>query len=475
MKYFAALISLFVMLVANPVSAATMGISSPASVQAGDIVTARVVVNSGGVAINNAEATLMFPSDVLNVVSISKSGSIFSLWVEEPAFSNAAGSITFNGGVPNPGFTGSAGTIISVTFQAKKAGTASLSLSGAAVRANDGLGTNVLQAVNGAQITVSAVATPVVQPSATTPTISSGEKALSLRSSTHPDQNGWYPKAVAHFEWTLPSGVTSVQTGVGANPSAAPQVTYAPPINVKDLDPLEDGVWYFKMRYKTAGEWSTVSTYRVNIDTSKPEISSHELSYDAGTGELLLRVAATDTGSGVGAYEVIIDSGKPIRISTDEQKAQPYRVQYDSPGKHHVTLNAIDRAGNSASVESSFLVPQSVGNESFVRVGPVSFTLKQAFMAMFILTLLSLVIAVASALRLYRYRRETNSPHSKVHKDIHRGFALYRQDLLKDIEMLEETHKERALTREEKKLYKRMLANLEDLEKYVDKEIDKLE
>src|SRR3989344_6662876 len=69
----------------------------------GNILNASVIVNTQGKAVNNADAVINFPTDLLEVVSISKSGSIFTLWVEEPAFSNSAGAITFNGGLPTPG------------------------------------------------------------------------------------------------------------------------------------------------------------------------------------------------------------------------------------------------------------------------------------------------------------------------------------------------------------------------------------
>ncbi|MDP2638623.1 MAG: cohesin domain-containing protein, partial [Candidatus Azambacteria bacterium] len=115
----------------------------------GNIFTVNVLVNTEGVAINNAEATINFPSSLLEIVSISKSGSIFSLWVEEPTFSNSAGTLSFNGGLPTPGFNGAAGKVLGAVFRVKKEGSASLVFSSAAVRANDGYGTNVFK--SGAQ------------------------------------------------------------------------------------------------------------------------------------------------------------------------------------------------------------------------------------------------------------------------------------------------------------------------------------
>jgi hypothetical protein len=62
--------------------AATLSIVPPVSnVQAGDIVRVSVVVNSEGLAVNNAESVLHFAPEFLQVMSLSSLGSVFSLWV----------------------------------------------------------------------------------------------------------------------------------------------------------------------------------------------------------------------------------------------------------------------------------------------------------------------------------------------------------------------------------------------------------
>jgi hypothetical protein len=63
----------------------------------GNTFLVQVKVNSGGVAINAADGTLVFDPDKLEVVKISKEDSIFSLWVQEPTFSNSLGTINFAG------------------------------------------------------------------------------------------------------------------------------------------------------------------------------------------------------------------------------------------------------------------------------------------------------------------------------------------------------------------------------------------
>ncbi|MEX2013948.1 MAG: cohesin domain-containing protein, partial [Parcubacteria group bacterium] len=137
----------------------------------GNILNVNVLVNTQGKTINNADATIRFPANLLEVVSVSKSGSIFSLWVEEPSFSNTAGTISLNGGIPTPGFTGSAGRVASIAFRLKAPGSASLVFTSGAVRANDGYGTDVLSSLGTATYTISPA--PVVPPPVPTPVIPS--------------------------------------------------------------------------------------------------------------------------------------------------------------------------------------------------------------------------------------------------------------------------------------------------------------
>ncbi|MCX6713683.1 MAG: cohesin domain-containing protein [Candidatus Vogelbacteria bacterium] len=153
----------------NSAEAASLSFSpSSTSGNVGDTVNVSVLVNTNSVAINNTEATINFPSSLLQVVSVSTSGSIFPMWIENPTFSNNSGTISFNGGVPNPGFTGSTGKVVVITFRVKKQGTASLSFTSASILANDGLGTEVFQSSGKASLQLNQ-AVPVPSKNVITP------------------------------------------------------------------------------------------------------------------------------------------------------------------------------------------------------------------------------------------------------------------------------------------------------------------
>lgn len=122
----------------------------------------QVRLDSEGQSINAAELHLSFTKASLQVQSISKVGSIFTLWPEEPTYSNTNGSISITGGVPN-GTTTSNGLIATLTFRPIAIGQGSLAVApGSSVLLNDGYGTLAsLKAGQGQYTLVARPATPV--------------------------------------------------------------------------------------------------------------------------------------------------------------------------------------------------------------------------------------------------------------------------------------------------------------------------
>ena len=347
----------FFILTTHVASAASMYFNpSSGNVTVGNIINANVLVNTQGVSINNADAVIHFPASLLEVVSVSKSGSIFSIWVEEPAFSNSAGTISFNGGLPTPGFNGSAGKILNITFRVRNTGLASLVFSSSAVRANDGYGTNVLSGTQVALFTLtSAVETPP-PPQAETPVAS--VNALSITSPTHPDNTKWYANNTPEFSWELPSGALEVRTFISKSPTGNPSVSYIPPITKKKADELPDGTYYFALQVRTAAGWSAVSRYPVNIDTTPPKPFSVTFPHgDKGLApQPIVLFSAIDNESGVSHYDIKIGDDEKLPKIAPNTVSNPYLLTPQLPGKHTLLVSAIDKAGNIRSASAEFTI-----------------------------------------------------------------------------------------------------------------------
>lgn len=308
-------------------------------------------VNTGGVAINAAEGGIIFSSDKLEVVSISKSGSIFSLWTTEPIFSNSAGTIDFGGGVPNPGYTGASGKIIAVTFKAKISGTASVSFTSGAVLANDGKGTNILASLGSGSYTLQ---TGAVIPSAPTPTPTpsptptNAPPAPIITSVTELGSDNWANHNSPEFKWDLPSGVTDVSIMLTDKPVSNPGPYSDGLFDSKTYEDLEDGTHYLHLKLKNRSGWSQITHFKIQIDTQPPlpfEIIVEE-GVETENPQPTLIFETTDELSGLAYYKVIVGEDDSVHLNLKEIEHNPYQMPLQAPGKHTVVVKAVDRANN---------------------------------------------------------------------------------------------------------------------------------
>ncbi len=252
-----------------------------------------VYVSSDKQSLNAVSGNLTFPNDKLEVVSVSKSGSIFNFWVQEPSFSNANGKISFEGVVLNPGFQGNSGRLVSVNFKTKSSGSAKVAFSAASVLANDGKGTNILSGTSGATFSI---------------------KAVSLL--------------------------------ISDNAQSQPAVEYDPPISSKEIKDLDDGIWYLHAAFKYDNGVSAISRVPVKVDTVSPEniaIAPIAASEDNKESVQFL-LSAEDKLSGISYYELSFDNQSAFRwdITQGNIVAAPSL----SSGQHELKVKAFDLAGN---------------------------------------------------------------------------------------------------------------------------------
>ncbi|OHA71345.1 MAG: hypothetical protein A3D64_02460 [Candidatus Wildermuthbacteria bacterium RIFCSPHIGHO2_02_FULL_49_9] len=347
--------------VCGAAEAATLYFSpSSGTHEVGTSFTVSVYVSSADQAMNAASGVISFPSDNLEVTSLSKTGSIFTLWVQEPAFSNSAGTVTFEGIVLNPGFTGATGKAITINFRTKVAGVALLNFSSGSALANDGKGTNILASLGNAQFSLGGVApaAPTV-PDATTPSVVSGSlSAPQISSPTHPDPNKWYAQKDAKFTWPVSSDVTGVRLLVGKMPAAIPAVVYAPAISEKEITNVADGIWYFHAQFRNANGWGEISHFRFQIDTQPPE--SFKIKFIDGNETENPRPTVvfdtTDSLSGVNYYKIKIGEGNFFSVAPEIVKTNPYTLPLQNPGKRNILVQAFDNAENYSVATEEFTI-----------------------------------------------------------------------------------------------------------------------
>jgi len=307
---------------------------SSKSYQIGQNFTVTVFVSSAEQAMNGAQGTISFPADKLSVTSVSKSGSVVSLWTQEPSFSNSAGTINFEGIVLNPGFTGSAGKMISINFKTKAAGGAVVSFSSGSILANDGKGTSILAGFGNARFNIESGIPAPAPPISTTPVSSAKTSpAPMIYSSTHPDPNKWYNNKDPKFSWSVTQGIIGVSFLINDKPSSNPGSVSDGLISEKQFEDIGDGFGYFHLRFKNARGWGAISHFKFNIDTK--EILKEGLK---------IKFSVSDNLSGVSHFEVKIDNDETIIFSDNELRI--YDLPILDPGKHTIAVKVFDNAGN---------------------------------------------------------------------------------------------------------------------------------
>lgn len=466
---------------------------SPASgsYNTGQTFTVTVQADPKGQSINAVEANLTFDTQVLSVVSVSKTGSAFSLWTTEPTFSNTAGTITFGGGSPSPFSARS--NLLTVTFTAKAAGSGAVNFGQASALAADGRGTDVLAGRVGGTYTVAAATTPPPTPTPTpTPTppptpqepaedsnaaIAFGDppRAPEVGSPAFLDPELWYNKTEGIFTWEIPFDVTAVAVELATSSDNDPDEVFDPPIEefVVSKDNLVDGVQYLSVQFQNQVGWGGITNRKIQIDTTAPE--PFEITVQPGSRAdsfPLIFFAANDPTSGIERYELIVADREPVTITPDEARVG-YLLSELVDGTYTVSVTAYDRAGNKT--ESTLAIVIQAG-----WLPPVEEAEGASFWAFFTATNLLIIFLVLIALLEFVYiiyeRKQFTKKEEALRKEtreiqdqMEKIFSALRDEIYDQINLIS---KRPRLSQKEKEAVEGLNQALEVSETLIEKEIN---
>lgn len=482
--------------IAGAAEAATLQMSpSTGSYNAGQTFTATVRANPAGQSINAVEATLKFDPTLVSVVSISKDGSAFSLWTVEPTFSNSAGTVTFGGGSPTP-FT-AASNLVTITFRAVAAGSATVSFSTASILAADGRGTDVYQPSTGGAFTIAAATTPTPTPTTPTPTpttpnpepegnngdeaIIYGEPPLApeVGSTAFLDPEVWYKMTDGLFTWTLPFDVTAVAIEIATSsenvPSKNKDSIIEPPIDefriTKDL--VTDGEQYLSVQFENQVGWGAIRNRKLLIDTTAPE--PFEIIVRAGTTPSafpLLVFEANDKTSGIDYYELTIADKEPLIITPDEAKLG-YLLKELEDGTYTVRVVAFDKAGNEREAAKAVLITAGW-------IKPVEVVDEGSFWDFFtpanLLIIFLFIVIILQLIYIWYERKLIRQKEDKLRREtreiqdqMEKIFSALRDEIYDQVNMIT---KRKRLSKSEKEAVEGLNQALEVSETLIEKEIN---
>ncbi len=345
-----------VALFANTAQAATLFfVPATGEYGVGKEISIDLKIDSDGVGLNAAQATIRFPKDTLTVKSIDKTGSTFNFWLEEPAFSNEDGVITFVGGTPY-GVSGASLQVVHIVFTSKGSGSAPITITDAAVTASDGNGTNILSKTNGAVFTISPTATApaiiVPAPKQITREVAPASglpEKPTLTIPLYPDPATWYNLSnIFAVNFALPRNISEISTAINKQPNFTPTEESEGLFDSKTFAALSDGIWYLHVRFQNGIGWGATTHYRIAVDTHPPlpfAVTSDE-SILSDNPTPVFNFKAGDPISGLSKYQIKIDNGEWLEIPVKNFKGT-FKFTLMEPGKHHITVRAVDGAGNS--------------------------------------------------------------------------------------------------------------------------------
>lgn len=349
----------------------------------GDKFTISVKAFVGGANINAAEGLIAFDRNYLEVAGVSDAGSIFSLWTTQPSFSNSAGTISFGGGIQAPGFSGQQGKVMSITFRAKAVGSGLVRFSSGAILSNDGKGSNILESMGSANFTIAAKETvaAAAESAASSTAAASAKKAGAvtniepidsldteatdeyikpyIASVTNPDQNAWSNNNDIQLQWEVPKNATGLSWALTRDFKTDPESKPQALIGNKAFENVEDGMWFFHLKFYDGKKWGTVGRFRLLVDTSRPSPLVITVRQNDANSLPKLLFKTTDNTSGVDHYEVFVNSFEDKEFSLPEDQAQDQlavqltNLEY---GKHTALIKVVDKAGNETVSTTEFEV-----------------------------------------------------------------------------------------------------------------------
>jgi hypothetical protein len=433
--------------------AATLNLSpSGGSFSVGATISVSVRTNTQNQAVNTSEVNITYSTDTLELVRVSQGSTFYLPAPGSPA--KGTGTAYFGGGLPNPGYTGSGGSLGTLTFRAKATGNASVTIANGKVLLNDGSGTDALTGVTNARFTI--IPPPV--------------GSVTVSSATHPDPTKWYNAATVNLSWDRPNAAYGYSFELDQSKDTVPDDTLETTITTtKSYPDLKDGTWYFHIRARATSAsagFGATTHFAINVDTAAPNPFEVKLVgetnlQDVGTTPTV-SFEATDTPSGVDYYSVDVD-GKNVSPKT----TSPYTLAMLTGGPHVVRVTALDKAGNSRVAELPIIISGPAVLGFFQR--NLSLPLYLLF-AMNFLILLLMIVVVWLLLKRRDRRNYSGSPVASLQVEIDDTLDKLRQDI--DRKLLSLTSKSSdELYEKEAKVSKAITSDIAKTRKKIDGKI----
>ena len=426
-----------------------------------------VMVNVEGISMNAAQAKIYFPPDKLKVIRISKSNSIFSLWVQEPIFSNSKGEISFIGGLPSPGFIGRAGKIFTIYFYAETTGEAKVSFSGEKILANDPWGTNIFSF---SQEGIYSIFAPGKIPPKI-PTIDT-QPPYPFEITVDNEGDLANPQPLLYFETRDDlSGISHYETRIGSGEAFMLFPGETTPFRLPHQAPGDHSL--IVKAVDRAGNF-TESTTTVKIESIPiPQITVCPQTFISG--EEIFHIEGTSPPN----HTII------IFLKRGDELIKTWEIPSNEKGEWSFESSALFKSGIykiSARTKNSKGAISHSSEEcifkiilSGISVGPWVISYKVLILLALILLIIMAIIVCYFLNKVRKTQRLIEKETKDLKKKFYKEYNELQADIKKELALLRKIKKKRRLTEKEKKIEENLLKNLLDIKKVLRKELKDIE
>lgn len=366
------------------VHAAAAGVSGPSQVRVGATFRVNLII-SGAKDVDTVRFVGTFPADVLELQGMANGSALPN---RSPGSGSGNGSFNLGAFSLGAAVNGSA-TVGTLTFRAKKAGEAVISLvSGTTILS---AGESQLTGQGGLRVAVTEAPPPSDAPAAPQP-----ETKISLTSPSHADENAWYANRTVAIKWDV-TGRTpqAVYVGFDQAPEGPAEERRSERSGEMAFTVPHDGVWYAHLVMRFSATEVERRDFRFQVDTTPPRAFAVVADHTdvVPTTPNALRFAALDDASGVRSYDVWINDRF---VTSTSENAFP--LSQLAAAEYAARVRATDAAGNSTEATTSFRILPVLPAEA-----PVTIT--DGFRDAAVRWILTLVIAILLFVSGYWYGR----------------------------------------------------------------------
>lgn len=431
----------------------------------------KLKVDSGGTLINAAEGKLIFNPEEISVVSFSKTDSIFSLWTTEPTFSKSAGEITFGGGTTD-NFSGTSGTIITITFKAEISATTQVNFSSGSVLAADGKGTNILSnMVPGIYVFQPKIINLPAEENIPLPIPSGAPAAPAVFSSTHPKEDEWYSNNNPEFYWELPSDVTGVSLLLHKNPTADPGSISDGLSESKKFENVEGGIWYLHIKFKNQYGWGKILHRKVLVALEPPIIT--ELPLIANVGDILIMRGTSEYPDATVTIFVKKEGEEPMAKDIKVNEDGNWLFIYDKSlkkGTYQVWAEVTDSQGAKSNQTEKTTI--AVTLPTLLKFGEIAIDYLTIIVTLIALIALLAFIIFFSWGKIFIQRKRIEQEVREARRSIVQAFKILWEETREQIEYFD---KKAGLSKREKEIRGRLQKALNISKEIISKEVKDIE